>query len=86
MLKRFDKLRISRVKSHQIGVTINNIDLRTNAEYEEANQNAGINSSTNSINMDGMPEMKQSEFSHNNSTSDEECLSSFANSRTIIKP
>lgn len=122
--ERFDKLRIARVRSHQIGLTLNGADIQQFNKQageslaseqllhheKESNlenihvaliDNSSVNSGaieTNQAVTKQSPTVLANEKNTNNdnnnsadsqtnsNTSDEEILSSFANSRTIIKP
>lgn len=106
--ERFDRLRISRIKSHQIGLTLDNNlnplqyggDVATDVPIVQSQQllcpedsnleNVNValleSTSTTTNNSGGTDCQNGSSPKQTNSTSDDDNFSSYANSRTNIKP
>ena len=84
-------MRITRLKSHQIGIDIHNLDPENVNESAAIQEKLGMDESKDLIleNNDEKEANNQTTYLQNYSVSEDENLSNlseFANSRTIIKP
>ena len=90
--QRFDKVRVSRIKSHQIGASgLEIIDGPNETNERESKVQDGSSSEDRSLLNNSTINVDELNSSHikitqNYSLSDDENLSQFANSRTLVLP